>query len=112
MSVYVVNLIIDQGTDFLQTFDLTAANGDALTLSGYTASAQMRKHAGSKNRYDFTVEFTDRANGQIKISLTDTITRRIKAGRYIYDIILTDSNGSKTKVLEGQALVRESATRE
>jgi len=112
MSVYVVNLIIDQGTDFSQTFDLTATNGQALILTSYTASAQMRKHAGSKNKYDFTVEFTDRANGQIKISLTDTITRRIKAGRYVYDIILTDSNGSKTKVLEGQALVRESATRE
>lgn len=112
MSVYVVNLIIDQGTDFLQTFDLTASNGQALTLTGYTASAQMRKHSGSKNKYDFTVEFTDRVNGQIKISLTDTITRRIKAGRYVYDIILTDSNGSKSKVLEGQALVRESATRE
>ena len=112
MSVYVVNLMIDQGADFSQTFDLTAANGQALTLTNYTATAQMRKHSGSKNRYDFTVSFTDRANGQIKIALTDTITRRIKPGRYVYDIILTDSNGHKSKVLEGQALVRESATRE
>ena len=112
MAVYIVNLVINQGTDFNQTFDLTAANEQPLLLTNYTASAQMRKHAGSKNRYDFTVGCTDRANGKIKISLTDTITRRIKAGRYVYDIILTDSNGSKTKVLEGQALVRESATRE
>ena len=72
----------------------------------------MRKHSVSKNRYDFAVSFTDRSNGQIKIALTDTITRRIKPGRYVYDIILTDSNGDKSKVLEGQALVRESATRE
>jgi len=112
MAVYIVNLVINQGTDFNQTFDLTAANERPLLLTNYTASAQMRKHAGSKNAYNFTVEFTDRASGQIKISLTDVITRRIKPGRYVYDIILTDSNGEKSKVLEGQALVRESATRE
>jgi hypothetical protein len=112
MAVYIVNLVINQGTDFNQTFDLTAANEQPLLLTNYTASAQMRKHAGSKNAYNFTVEFTDRASGQIKISLTDVITRRIKPGRYVYDIILTDSNGEKSKVLEGQALVRESATRE
>jgi hypothetical protein len=112
MAVYIVNLVINQGADFNQTFDLTAANEQPLLLTNYTASAQMRKHAGSKNAYNFTVEFTDRASGQIKISLTDVITRRIKPGRYVYDIILTDSNGEKSKVLEGQALVRESATRE
>lgn len=112
MSVYVVNLMIDQGADFAQTFDLAASNGQSLLLTNCTATAQMRKHAGSKNKYDFTVDFTDRLAGQIKISLTDVITRRIKPGRYVYDIILTDPNGDKSKVLEGQALVRESATRE
>jgi len=112
MSVYVVNLIIDQGTDFQQTFDLTAANGQALNLENHTASAQLRKHSGSKKCYNFTVDFTDRLAGQLKLVLTDTITKRIKPGRYVYDVILTDSNSEKSKILEGQALVRESATRE
>lgn len=112
MAVYVVNVIIDQGADFQQTFDLAAANDQPLDLTGYTASAQLRKHSSSKNYYDFTVEFTDRTNGQIKLSLTDTITKRIKAGRYQYDLLLTDSNLEKIKILEGSALVRESATRE
>lgn len=112
MAIYVVNVIIDQGADFQQTFDLAAANDEPLDLTGYTASAQLRKHATSKLFYDFTVTFTDRVNGQIKLALTDTITKRIKAGRYIYDLLLTDSNLEKTKILEGSALVRESATRE
>ena len=111
MSVYVVNLIIDQGADFQQTFDLTAANGEPLDLTGYTASAQMRKHSGSKNFYAFTVAFTDRTSGQIKLTLSDTITSRIKPGRYNYDIILTDSNLEKIKILEGQGLVRGSVTK-
>jgi len=112
MAVFVVNLIIDQGADFRQTFDLTASNGQALNLSSHTASAQLRKHSGSKNAYNFTVDFTDRLAGQIRLTLTDTVTRRIKPGRYVYDVILTDSNSEKSKIIEGQALVRESATKE
>lgn len=111
MSVYVVNLMIDKGADFQQTFDLTASNGQALNLENYSAAAQMRKHGKSKTAFAFTVSFTDRAAGQIKIEMADTTTRDIKAGRYVYDIILTDSNSDKIKVLEGQALVRETVTR-
>jgi len=112
MSVYVVNLVIDQGADFQQTFDLTAANSEPLDLTGWAAAAQMRKHSGSKTFYVFSVEFTDREAGQIKITLSDVATRAIKPGRYIYDLILTDTNLEKVKMLEGQALVRGSATRE
>lgn len=112
MSVYVVNLIIDQGADFQQTFDLTATNGQPLNLTGYTAAAQMRKHSGSKKAYEFTVTFTDRESGQIKLSMVDTTTRLIKSGRYVFDIILTDSNLEKVKVLEGQVLLRSSVTKE
>jgi len=39
------------------------------------------------------------------------ITKRIKAGRYIYDVVLTDNNGLKERVVEGSVLVREGATR-
>ena len=111
MSIYVVNLGIEQGTDFQQTFDLTATNGQPLNLENYSGKSQMRKYAGSRNAYDFTVTFTDRASGQIKLSINDTITKRIKPGRYIYDIQLTDSNDEKLRVCEGQVLVRESATK-
>jgi len=44
--------------------------------------------------------------------MTDEITKRIKSGRYIYDVILTDVDGLKERVVEGSVLVRESATKE
>ena len=111
MAVYVVNLIIDQGTDFEQTFNLSAANGDALNLTNYTASARIRKHSSSKRSYDFTVSFTDRLAGQLKLAMTRDVTKTIKPGRYIYDIFLSDSNSDVTIVVEGQVLVIESATK-
>jgi len=113
MAVYVVNLTIDQGTDFSQVFNLESSTSNAaVNLSDYTGSAQLRKHASSKKYYDFTVSFPDRGAGQVKIAMTDVITSRIKAGRYVYDLILTDSTGTKERAVEGTVLVRESATKE
>ena len=43
--------------------------------------------------------------------MTDAVTAGIKAGRYIYDVLVTDSSGLKTRIVEGSALVREGATR-
>ena len=113
MAVYVVNLVIDQGADFNQTLNLQSSLTNApLNLVGYTGSAQLRKHSSSRGKYDLTVTFVDRVNGVIRLGLTDTITSRIKPGRYIYDIILTDGSGFKERIVEGSVLVREGATRE
>ena len=112
MAVYVVNLVIDQGVDFTQTFNLENSSTNAASdLTGYTGAAQLRKHSASSKFYSFTVSFPDRVNGSVKITMTDTITKRIKPGRYIYDIVLTDQNSLKERVVEGSVLVRESATK-
>ena len=112
MAVYVVNLVIDQGADFTQTFNLEDdASASALDLTGYTGAAQLRKHPSSTKKYDFTVDFPDRDNGIVRIDMTDTVTSGIKAGRYIYDLLLTASGGTRTRIVEGSALVREGATK-
>lgn len=112
MAVYVVNLVIDQGVDFTQTFNLENSSTNAASnLVGYTGKAQLRKHSSSSKFYSFTVAFPDRLNGVVTVSMTDETTRRIKPGRYIYDLILTDGDGLKERVVEGSALVRESATK-
>jgi hypothetical protein len=37
------NIFIDQGANFAITVDVTDVNGAVLNMTGYTASAQMRK---------------------------------------------------------------------
>ena len=112
MAVYVVNLVIDQGADFTQTFNLSDDASDSpLDLDGYTGAAQLRKHPSSTKKYDFTVDFPDRDNGIVRVNMTDTVTSGIKAGRYIYDLLLTASGGTRTRIVEGSALVREGATK-
>jgi len=43
--------------------------------------------------------------------LTDTQTSAIEAGRYVYDLVITDGSGSKSRVVEGQATVTPGVTR-
>ncbi len=112
-AVYVNNLVVNAGSDFNQTFTLEGSNtNSALNLSGYTATAQMRKWAGSSSATSFTATIlTPNTSGKIELSLTSTETSNLKPGRYIYDILIEDTTGSKTRVVEGMVLVREGVTR-
>ena len=111
-AVYTSNLTVNCNSDFNQTFELeNSDSSSALDLTGYTITSQMRKHAGSSTKTDFTTSIVSATAGRIKISLTDTVCAAIKPGRYVYDVLVTDSVGMKTRVVEGSVLVREAVTR-
>ena len=101
MSVYVNNLTINIGTDFMQTYDLYQSGGKVIDLTGYSAASSLRKHRDSGTAVSFTVGFPDRKNGKIKISIPSWTTARLKPGRYVYDILMTKSNGDKAIIVEG-----------
>ena len=112
-AVYVNNLVINSGSDFSQTFTLEESESNSfLNLSGYQVDSQMRKWSGSSTFITFTtsIEFPS-TSGRILISLSSTETSSIKPGRYVYDVIITDSYGIKNRVIEGMVLVREGVTR-
>ena len=48
---------------------------------------------------------------KFKLDLTSTTTASIKPGRYVYDVIVSDSAGEVTRVVEGSVLVRQGVTR-
>lgn len=111
-AVYVNNIIINSGSDFSQSFTLEGNDtNSAFDLTGYTASSQLRKYAGSSTAVSFTTAISSPPTlGKVSISLTSTQTSNIKAGRYVYDVLI-EKNGSKTRVIEGMVLVREGVTR-
>ena len=111
-AVYVSNLVINAGATFSQQFDLAQSDDSSpLDLTGYTIAAQLRKHAGSSNLTAFTATAMDPVNGLILISLTPVQTTSLKTGRHVYDIVITDAAGDKTRVVEGSVLVREGVSR-
>ena len=48
--------------------------------------------------------------GQIQLSLGNSVTTAMKAGRYVYDVVITSTTGQKTRVLEGSVSVLEGVT--
>lgn len=107
----IANLYIDQGTDYTITVDVTDSAGDVLDLTGYTATAQVRKtYTSSSLSATFTTSI-NAAAGQVTISLTDTQTSALQAGRYVYDLNIESGGGVKTRVIEGQAVVTPGVTR-
>tara|TARA_B100001939_G_C16933033_1_gene614760 strand:+ start:587 stop:919 length:333 start_codon:yes stop_codon:yes gene_type:complete len=105
------NIFIDQGTDFSVTVDVTDANGSPLNLSGYTAASQIRKsYASSSASATFTTSISE-SSGQVTMSLTDTQTSGLAAGRYLYDLNITSSASVTSRVVEGQVIVTPGVTR-
>jgi len=106
MSVYVRNLVINTGSTFSETLELTQTGGNPVNLTGFGASCYMRKSPESSSYVGFGVSFVNRANGVIKISMASTITSTLKSGRYVYDLMLIRPNSTKTIGVEGDVLVR------
>lgn len=106
------NLFIDQDADFTTTVTVNDSNGSALDLTDYTALAMIRKTYQSSTATTFTSAFVSpRTTGQITISLTDVQTAALEDGRYVYDLVITDASGTKTRVVEGIATVNPSVSR-
>lgn len=110
MSVPAVNLTIDKGTYFEATFNVSNSDGSVFLLSGYSATAKIRKHSTATTSASFSTSITV-ATGEIKISMGSTITSQLTAGRNYYDVIITQSGTNKIqKVFEGTVIVNETVS--
>jgi len=113
MAVAVINLSIEQGTDFSLSLTLKA-NGAPIDLTGYTYSANLKKYFTSKTSYPFTVTpKTPLTSGVVSIGMSEGLTATIPAGRYVYDVLITDdgvgSSAITSKYFKGTVIVEGSA---
>ena len=92
------NLVIDQGTSFSATITVTDAGDAVFNLTGYTVAAQMRKNYASSTATTFVTSHTG-IFGQITITLNSTNTATLEPGRYLYDVEITSSGGTITRVV-------------
>ena len=106
-----VELTIEQGANFSTDLDLRDSSGSLLNISGYSVASQMRKSYYSTSANNFTMTITDGSAGQITMSMNSSNTSNIVPGRYVYDILLRDGQGVKTRIIEGIVTVLPSVTR-
>ena len=103
------NIVIDQGTDFSTTINVTDDNGDAVDLSTYTGAAQLRKHYTSSNSTSFAVSTS--SGGVVTLSMNAAVSGNLTPGRYVYDCEITDSSNTVSRLVEGIVTVTPQVTR-
>lgn len=104
-----VNLVVDQGTTFTTSITFNDETGNTINFSTYSGAAQLRKHFTSSNSTSFTVALT--SNGVVTLSLTANQTGNLVAGRYVYDLEVTDSSNQISRLIEGIVTVTPNVTR-
>lgn len=104
------NLIIDQGTDYETSINVTDDDDIVIDLTGYTGQAQMRKHYSSVSYYSFDVTIHGPA-GVVTLGMTANTSNTVPAGRYVYDCELTDPSGKRSRLVEGIVTISPQVTR-
>lgn len=105
-------LTVDQGSSFDTNIDLVADDGTSINVSNYIFSGQIRKSYYSSNpTANLSITITDAANGNIAVSLNAATTTNIKAGRYLYDIKMTDTSNTVTRIVEGIITITPQVTK-
>lgn len=107
----VVNLYIDQGSDFSAEFTLENDDGTPMNLTNFTPYSQFRKNYGSVIGYNFTATVTNSLLGKVVLSFTGAQSSAIRSGRYLYDIEVVNSLNQKTRVVEGVITINPEITR-
>ena len=111
MAVFGTNLLIYKHTDFEQTFVLEdSQSNSAKDLTDFTGTCRMQRTLNLGSLTAFTLAFTNRALGKVRISLSNTQTALIAEGKYFYELMLTDPDGVVERVIEGVVIVKHPVT--
>ena len=109
------NWEVDQNTTFTFTVEYKDNSGNSIDITGASAKMQVRDtKGGSKLAFSLTSPAggitIDGPNGKLTIKITPTQTNKLFYPKSSYDIMLTDSNLNKTKLLEGFMTLSRSVT--
>lgn len=109
------NWEVDQNTTF--SFEVQYTESDEVTpinLTGATAKMQVRDtKGGTKLAFTLTSPTGISVNGStgtLTVTMTPTQTNKLFYPKSAYDIMVIDSNGKKTKLLEGFLTLSRSVT--
>ena len=119
---YSCDLIMNVGADFNAKFNIvdTANTGfnfsttnsvGVNTVSGWTGSSQMTKSTAIGSTafpvatFTVGIDTTASSGYGLTVSLGSTDTRSVKAGRYVYDV-LVGSGATVYRIIDGNILVR------
>lgn len=107
------NLYIDQGVTYTIIIQVFSDDDGRvpLDLTGANVRSQMRKSYLSQSvTAEFNTSIVEPEVGKIRLSLSSAETANIRFGRYVYDTMVTTTDGT-FKASEGIAVVYPSVTK-
>jgi hypothetical protein len=104
-----INIVVDQGTTFNTKFIINDVNDDPINFTGYTGDSQIRKSYTSAASYSFSVLLN--SIGEVYLAMSANTTGSISAGRYVYDVEVEDTAGTRSRIIEGIVIVTPQVTR-
>lgn len=109
------NWEVDQNATFTFVIEYKDSNGSPINLTGASAKLQVRDtKGGSKLAFTLTSPAggitIDAPNGKLTVRMTPTQTNKLFYPKSSYDLMLTDSNAVKTKLIEGFLTLSRSVT--
>lgn len=103
------NISLQRRADYSVALQFKDSTGAPINLTGWTVYSQVWNLNRSTKFADFTVTYTNRANGQVSIALTDVQTTTLPEECY-YDVLLENPSGLREYYLEGAVYVSEGYT--
>ena len=83
-----------------------------MNLTNYTVASKMRStHDSGTVVGTFTCTISDATAGEITMQMTNSTTAAIEEGIYVYDLEITNSAGTVTRLMEGNITVNPEVTR-
>ena len=111
MAAGTYNFILEQGATFTRTLTVKE-NDSAMNLTGYSVASKMRStHDSSTVVGTFTCTVSNASGGIITMNMTPSTTGAIEEGMYVYDLEITSSAGTVTRLMEGNVTVNPEVTR-
>jgi len=106
-------LYMDQGSTFRVTVNLAdESTNNTINLASYGFASQMRRSSYSAfPTANIICQVANTDWTTLILTLPAANTSNIKAGRYVYDVEMTDPDGIVTRILEGTIEVTPEVTK-
>ena len=85
-------------------------DGTPWNLTGYTFAMQVRRSSSATTTLLNITSATMTSVGHVSATVNATTMADVPAGRWVYDIELTSSGGTVTRILEGRFIVKAQVT--
>ena len=103
------NITVNQNADFRRAFQVKE-DSVIVDITNYTFSGRLKSSFNDDSYVDFVASVTDGPAGTFSILLTDTVTGAMKPGTWVYDVVMTADTGVKTRLLQGNAFLKQGVT--